>query len=51
MRKAQREAILAKLEETYKGSKTALNYNSPFELLVAVILSAPSPFSALPPVI
>ena len=40
MRKAQREAILAKLEETYKGSKTALNYNSPFELLVAVILSA-----------
>lgn len=36
MRKAQREAILAKLEETYKGSK----YNSPFELLVAVILSA-----------
>ena len=40
MRKAQRETILAKLEETYKGSKTALNYNSPFELLVAVILSA-----------
>ena len=31
MRKAQREAILTKLEETYKGSKTALNYNSPFE--------------------
>lgn len=40
MRKAKREAILSKLEETYKDTKTALNYNSPFELLVAVILSA-----------
>ena len=38
--KKQKEAILAKLEETYKDTKTALNYNSPFELLVAVILSA-----------
>ena len=38
--KAQKQAILAKLEETYKDTKTALNYNSPFELLVAVILSA-----------
>ena len=46
MRKAQREAILAKLEETYKGSKTALNYNSPFELLVAVILSAQCDYGA-----
>ena len=40
LRKAQKQAILAKLEETYKDTKTALNYNSPFELLVAVILSA-----------
>lgn len=40
MRKAKREAILNILEETYKDTKTALNYNSPFELLVAVILSA-----------
>lgn len=38
--KAQKQVILAKLEETYKDTKTALNYNSPFELLVAVILSA-----------
>ena len=40
MRKAKRQAILNILEETYKDTKTALNYNSPFELLVAVILSA-----------
>lgn len=40
LRKAKREAILNILEETYKDTKTALNYNSPFELLVAVILSA-----------
>lgn len=40
LRKAKREAILAKLEEAYKGTETALHYNSPFELLVAVVLSA-----------
>lgn len=40
MRKQQREAILARLEETYKGTETALNYSTPFELLVAVIMSA-----------
>ncbi len=40
LRKSKREAILNILEETYAGTKTALNYNSPFELLVAVILSA-----------
>ena len=40
MRKQQREEILKVLEETYKDTKTALNYNSPFELLVAVIMSA-----------
>ena len=40
MRKQQREAILALLEETYMGPETALNYSTPFELLVAVIMSA-----------
>lgn len=40
MRKQQREAILALLEETYMGTGTALNYSTPFELLVAVIMSA-----------
>ena len=41
MRKKDRQAaILQILEETYKGTKSALNYSSPFELLVAVILSA-----------
>lgn len=40
MRKQQRDEILKVLEETYKDTKTALNYNSPFELLVAVIMSA-----------
>ena len=40
MKKAVKDAILATLEEHYAGAKTALNYNSPFELLVAVIMSA-----------
>lgn len=40
MRKSKREAILSLLEAEYKDTKTALNYNSPFELLIAVILSA-----------
>lgn len=40
MRKQQREAILVLLEETYMGTETALNYSTPFELLVAVIMSA-----------
>jgi endonuclease-3 len=41
LRKKDRQAaILQILEETYKGTKSALNYGSPFELLVAVILSA-----------
>ena len=30
MRKQQREAILALLEETYMGTETALNYSTPF---------------------
>lgn len=38
--KAIREEQLAILEATYKDRKTALHYNSPFELLVAVVLSA-----------
>lgn len=40
LRKSKREAILKILEDTYSGTKTALNYDSPFELLIAVILSA-----------
>lgn len=38
--KERQQAILAALEATYKGMETALVYHSPFELLVAVILSA-----------
>ncbi len=41
MKKAERQqAILAILDKTYHGMNTALNYKTPFELLVAVILSA-----------
>ncbi len=40
MTKKTREEILRLLEEKYKDAKTALNYSSPYELLVAVILSA-----------
>ena len=41
MRKKERvAAILTKLEETYRGQGTALHYRTPFELLVAVVLSA-----------
>lgn len=40
MNKLQREAILSLLEKTYEGAATALNYTTPFELLVAVIMSA-----------
>jgi len=40
MKKVVKDAILAILEEHYAGTKTALNYNSPFELLIAVIMSA-----------
>lgn len=40
LRKAKREEIIRRLEETYKGTETALHYGSPFELLVAVVLSA-----------
>ena len=40
MTKKKTALILACLEETYAGTATALKYNTPFELLVAVILSA-----------
>ncbi len=40
LRKEKRTEILARLEKEYLNTKTALNYHSPFELLVAVILSA-----------
>lgn len=40
LNKGKREKILAILENEYCDTKTALNYHSPFELLVAVILSA-----------
>lgn len=41
MRKTKRiQAVLDGLEETYKGQGTALHYHSPFELLIAVVLSA-----------
>jgi endonuclease-3 len=39
-RKIDKKAILDLLEKEYKGTKTALNYETPFELLIAVILSA-----------
>jgi len=38
--KAIKQQILSILEEHYRGTATALHYSSPFELLIAVILSA-----------
>ena len=35
-----KEEQLRILSETYRGAKTALNFTTPFELLIAVILSA-----------
>lgn len=40
MLKKTRDEILRLLEGKYKDTKTALKYSSPFELLIAVILSA-----------
>jgi endonuclease-3 len=40
--KTQKTAALAILAETYPGAKPALDFTSPFELLVATILSAQS---------
>ena len=34
------EYVLAKLRELYPDARPALHYNNPYELLVAVILSA-----------
>lgn len=38
--KAMKQEILSILEEHYQGTETALDYSTPFELLIAVILSA-----------
>ncbi|VBB08718.1 helix-hairpin-helix motif [Lucifera butyrica] len=38
--KAVKQQMLSILQETYRDTTTALNYNAPFELLIAVILSA-----------
>lgn len=35
-----KQQMVARLEEHYRGTSTALHYNTPFELLIAVILSA-----------
>ncbi|MBP3434341.1 MAG: endonuclease III [Clostridia bacterium] len=40
MKKTDRISALAELERLYKGSRPALRYRTPYELLVAVILSA-----------
>ena len=40
MRKKDKQEIIAALEKRYSGTGTALHYNSPFELLCAVIMSA-----------
>lgn len=40
MKKNKAKIIVDKLETEYFGAKPALNFSSPFELLVAVILSA-----------
>lgn len=38
--KAVKQEMLSILEECYQGTSTALAYSSPFELLIAVVLSA-----------
>lgn len=40
MKKTDKKAALALLATTYKDAKPALHYSSPYELLVAVVLSA-----------
>lgn len=40
MKTTDKKAALAELENLYRGAKPALHYNTPYELLVAVILSA-----------
>lgn len=40
MTKTNKQKVLEKLEEVYRGAKPALRYSTPYELLVAVVLSA-----------
>lgn len=40
MKKRAKQSALAELEKLYKGAKPALKFRTPYELLVAVILSA-----------
>lgn len=40
MKKIAKQSALAELERLYKGAKPALKFRTPYELLVAVILSA-----------
>ena len=40
MKQVDKKTALAELERLYKGSKPALHYKTPYELLIAVILSA-----------
>ena len=40
MNQADKKTALAELERLYKGAKPALRFSSPYELLIAVILSA-----------
>lgn len=40
MKPTDKKTALAELERLYKGAKPALRYRSPYELLIAVILSA-----------
>ena len=40
MKTTDKKAALAELENLYRGAKPALHYKTPYELLVAVILSA-----------
>ncbi|MBO5240192.1 MAG: endonuclease III [Clostridia bacterium] len=40
MKRVDKKTALAELESLYKGAKPALHYRTPYELLIAVILSA-----------
>lgn len=40
MKQVDKQTALAELERLYKGSKPALHYKTPYELLIAVVLSA-----------
>ncbi len=47
MNKAKRLEILTRLRENNPHPTTELNFSSPFELLIAVLLSAQGPMSVL----